>query len=105
MTNHFNAAAGIARQFSAEQNKDLSRHTVSEHLREFGLKAHSAVTKLLISRENQKARLTFAQEHVVWRGGNWSKVHFSDESKFNLFGSDGKLYVPSQTWERLNFER
>ncbi len=51
----------------SEQGKDLSWHTVSQRLREFGLKAYSAVTKPLISRKNQKAILTFAVEHVVWR--------------------------------------
>ncbi len=35
---------------------------------------------------------------------NWSKVHFSDESKFNLFGSDGNHFVRHQTRERLNLE-
>ncbi len=33
---------------------------------------------------------------------NWSKVHFSDESKLIFFGSDGKHYVHHQTGERLN---
>ncbi|KAL0150600.1 hypothetical protein M9458_054101 [Cirrhinus mrigala] len=97
MGSRFHTAAGIAHQFSAEQGKDLSHHTVSRRLRAFGLKAHSAVTKPLISRKNQKARLSFAEEHVVWTEENWSKVHFSDESKFNLFGSDGKHYVRRQT--------
>ena len=77
MGNRFNTAAGIARQFSAEQGKDLSRHTVSRRLRQFGLKAHSAVTKPLISRKNKKARLAFAEEHVVWTEESWSRVHFS----------------------------
>ncbi len=62
------------------------------------------MTKPLISRENQKARLTFAGEHVVWTKENWSKVHFSDEIKFKLFGSDGKHFVWRQTEERLNPE-
>ncbi len=31
-------------------------------------------------------------------------VHFSDESKVNLFGSDGKQYFGRQTRERLNPE-
>ena len=40
MGNWFNTAAGIARQFSVEQGKDLSGHRVSHRLRQFGLKAH-----------------------------------------------------------------
>ncbi len=47
------------------------------------------MTKPLISRNNQK--ISFAEEHVVWRAENWSIVHFGDESKFNLFGSDGNI--------------
>ncbi len=39
-----------------------------------------------INRKNRKATLTFAEEHVGWREENWSKFHFSDESKFNWFG-------------------
>lgn len=38
----------------------------------------------------------------MWTEENWSKVHFSDKSKFNLFESDGKHYVRRQTGERLN---
>ncbi len=38
----------------------------------------------------------------MWRGENWSKVDFSDESKFNFFWSNGKHYVWHQTGERLN---
>ncbi len=63
---------------------------------------HSAVTKPLINRNNQKAKFTF---DVVWREKNWSKGYFSDENKFNLFGSDGKHYVHCQTGERLNPKR
>ncbi len=40
----------------------------------------SALTKPLISR---KASLTFAEERIVMREENCSKVHFSDESKIN----------------------
>lgn len=59
MGNRFNTAIGIVRQFRAEHGKDLSRHTVSHRLRGSGLKPHSAVIKPLISRKNQKARLTW----------------------------------------------
>ncbi len=96
--NWFNTAAGIAHQFSTEQEG-----SVSACLREVRLKAHSAVTKPLNSRNNKKA--IFAEDPVLWTEKNWSKVHFRDENKFNLFGSDGKHYVQHQTGERLNPEQ
>ncbi len=65
---------------------------------------HSAVTRTVISRKNYEAKLTFAEKHVLRTEENWSKIHFSDESKFNLFGSDGKHFVWHQTEERLNPE-
>ncbi len=37
----------------------------------------------------------------MWREKIWSKGYFSDESKFNLFGSDEKHYVQFQTGEKL----
>ncbi len=53
--NRFNTAAGIACQSSAEQGRICLG---IQCLREFELIAHSAVIKPLISRKNQKARLT-----------------------------------------------
>ncbi len=55
----FNTAAGIARQFGAEQGKDLSWHIVTRCWTE---------SPLLSSAERIKRPLA-----------NWSKVHFSDE--------------------------
>ncbi len=72
MGNRFNTAAGIACQFSNEQGKNLS-----QHLREVRLQVYSA--SLSSAEKNQKARLTFNEQHVVWREENWSKVHFSDD--------------------------
>ena len=37
--------------------------------------------------------LKFATEHVVWTEEQWDYVYFSDESKFNLFGCDGRRLV------------
>lgn len=38
-------------------------------------------------------RLQWAKEHRNWSEKQWNKVIFSDESKFNMHGSDGKQYV------------
>ena len=49
--------------------------------------------KPLISKKNQKVRLEFATKHIAWTEEQWNIVHVSDESKFNLFGSDCKRFI------------
>ncbi len=71
MGNRFNTAAGIACQFSTEQG--LSAYSVStfkRHLTESPLCSGQTSHQ----QKNQKARPTFADEHVVWREENWSKA-------------------------------
>ena len=47
------------------------------------------------------ANFVFLEEHVTWTDDYWSEVHFSDESKFNLAGSDGHQYIQRRTEERF----
>ena len=67
----------------------MSRQTVSRRLQEIGLFNQTPRKKPLVSSKNKK-RLEFANRYVFWTYENWAKVFFSDESKFNLFGNDGK---------------
>ena len=81
---------------------NVSRNTVSRRLTSAGLNARVPASKPLISKKNQKARLHFSIEHVVWSKNQWSQVHFSDESKFNVLGSDSRNYVRRKIGERLS---
>ena len=45
------------------------------------------------TKKNQKERLALAKEHLNWTREQWSKVVFTDESKFSRLRFDGKLYV------------
>lgn len=56
--------------------------------------------KPFISPKNRLCRLKFAQGHVSRDEDFWNTVIFADESKFNLFGSDGNAYV----WRKPNTE-
>lgn len=87
------SAGMIAQELRDENLADVSRITVSRRLRDIGLFGRIGVKKPLISKKNQRARLQFAENHKDWTVQDWKKVLFSDESKFKLFGSDGKQYV------------
>ena len=98
----FKSAAEISRELNVSYDCDVSRKTVSQRLASAGLNARVPASKPLISKKNQKARLNFATEHVVWTEDQWFSVYFSDESKFNVLGSDGRNYVRRKTGERLS---
>ena len=98
----FETATGISRKIKRDFDKDMSRFTVSCRLNDYILKACSPATKPLISKKNKAARITYAETHTLWSESDWDKVHFSDENKFNLVGSDGRQYVRRVTGDRLN---
>ena len=55
----------------------------------------------MISKENQIKRLNFAKAHIHWTAQQWKNVLWSDESKFNLIGSDGNQRVRRTNNARL----
>ena len=98
----FTTAADIANKIKDNLGVNVSRHTVSRKLNEQRLMARTPSTKPFISKKNQLARKKFAIEHVTWTENQWNCVYFSDESKFNLFGSDGRRYVRRSVTERYS---
>ena len=82
-------------------NVIASRTTVRRRLQDVGLHGHLAVKKPLLTPRHKALRLAFAREHEDWSWVDWSPVLFSDESKFNLFQSDGRVFVRRRSGERL----
>uniref|UniRef100_A0A8R1E616 Tc1-like transposase DDE domain-containing protein n=1 Tax=Caenorhabditis japonica TaxID=281687 RepID=A0A8R1E616_CAEJA len=70
-----------------------SRRTIRRRLNAHGLFGRRPVKKPFISKKNQKARVAWAKAHLHWGRKEWAKHVWSDESKFNLFGSDGTKWV------------
>ena len=98
----FQTAAAVSRETSIQLGKPLSRKTVSRRFGEQQLLARAPAVKPLISPKNKNCRVAFANEHALWSQGKWQTVHFSDESKFLLIGSDGKTYVRRKVGEELS---
>ena len=83
-----------------EQGIDLGERTVRKRLREAGLRGCVAAKKPLLFAVNCKRRLSFACAHKIWTVDDWKTVLFSDESSFELFCSEKRVYVKSSVGER-----
>ncbi len=65
-----------------------SHHT--RRVKEFGYSCHIPLVKPLLNHRQHQRRLTWAKEKKNWTVAQWSKVLFSDESKFCIsFGNQG----------------
>ena len=79
----------------------VSDRTIRRCAVEAGLFSRRPAKKPLISLKNQK-RLLFATSHIDWNVQKWRTVLFSDESKFNIIGSDGICSVRRPAGKRLD---
>ena len=72
-------------------------------LREAGLlKGCRSRQKPRLTKRHNKTRLEFATLHKNWTATQWSRVIFSDESRFLIHRSDGRAYVRRMVGEALN---
>ncbi|GFW98994.1 transposable element Tcb1 transposase [Trichonephila clavipes] len=78
--------------------RSVSAETVRNVIRHAGYSSRVARKKPFISLQNQKKRLEFAKTQQLKTDNFWKKVIFSDENKFNIFGSDGRHTV----WRKPN---
>ena len=60
-----------------------------------------AVKKPLLRRQNRIKRLRFAKQHKDWTKDDWNKGLLTDESKFELFGTNRRVYVRRRKGERF----
>ncbi|GFW02790.1 transposable element Tc1 transposase [Trichonephila clavipes] len=88
----------LAAETSRIMGRSVSAETVRNVIRHAGYSSRVVRKKPFISLQNQKKRLEFTKTHQLKTDNFWKKVTFSDESKFNIFGSDGRRTV----WRKPN---
>lgn len=76
-----------------DRGKRVSPRTLRRVLLKNGYKGRSACSKPLLSNKNIFDRLKFAKKHISRSENAWKDVIWSDETKINLFGSDGRRFV------------
>uniref|UniRef100_A0AAY4CAQ8 Transposase Tc1-like domain-containing protein n=1 Tax=Denticeps clupeoides TaxID=299321 RepID=A0AAY4CAQ8_9TELE len=85
------SAAQIRGQINATQSsssRPISRTTVQRRLHKSGLRGQIAAMKPLLRRGNKQERFVWAKKHKERTLDQWKSVLWSDESKFEIFGSN-----------------
>ncbi|KAI2668681.1 Transposable element Tc1 transposase [Labeo rohita] len=73
-----------------EAGVKASKATTHRRVKEFGYSCRISLVKPLLNHRQRQRRLTWAKEKKKWTVAQWSKVLFSDESKFCIsFGNQG----------------
>ncbi|KAL0148351.1 hypothetical protein M9458_056331 [Cirrhinus mrigala] len=81
---------GDLRKQWTESGVETSRATVYRRVQEIGYRCRIPQVKPLLNQKQRQKRLTWATEKQHWTVAQWSKVLFSDESKFCMsFGNQG----------------
>lgn len=101
------SAPKLVTELFDEHEKTVSAQTVRRIIKKYGYNGRAARKKPFINLRNRKVRLNFAMEHINKDPSWWNDVIFLDESKFNLFGSDGRTMVwrkPNTEFKRQNLQ-
>ena len=89
-------AEDLSKQLSELGIVDVQAQTLRRRLREAHLHGRALVKKPLLSPKHIKDRLEFGLKHQSWSVDEWRKVLFTDETKINKMGSDGRKW----TWKK-----
>ena len=91
----------IKAELQTELDITISETTIRRRAHEIGLYGHVARRKPYLNKANRGKPLEYARTYREKPLGFWNNVIWSDESKLNLFGSDGKVMVWRSTKEEL----
>lgn len=93
------SAASIAAEVEGVGGQPVSAQTIRRTLHQIGLHGCRPRRKPLLKMMHKKARKQFAEDKQTKDMDYWNHVLWSDETKINLFGSDGVKRVWRQPGE------
>jgi transposase len=74
----------------------ITPQTVRNVLKEAGFRSATKKKVPMLKGSHCERHLQFAQYHRNWTVEDWKRVLWTDETKINRIGSDGKVYVWKQ---------
>ena len=95
-------AVQVTKALSTITNQPLHPNTIRLHLKKSGMKAVVKSKRPLLSARHRKNCMDFAIAHRDWTIEDWKKVIWSDETKINRLGSDGRKWAWKKAGEGLS---
>jgi transposase len=101
ITGKATTAAQATHHINSIIDDPVSSSTVRRVLKKNSFKAVTKKKKPLLTAVHRKKWLAFALKYQEWTVEDWKRVIWSDETKINRIGSDGKQWVWKQKGEGL----
>ena len=100
--NRFMAVPKLVERLRHATGARISHKTARNRHRSARLRARRPYKGIPLTARHRIARLNWARQHSRWVRRQWRRIVFTDESKFNLDGPDGRIRVWRRRGERLD---
>ncbi len=87
--------------FVSSTSVNVSKFTLRRYLHKLKVYGRIGAKKPFVNAANRMKRLSWAKKRKNWID-EWEKIIWSDESRFVVFGGDGKRYVWRTIYEKYN---
>jgi transposase len=101
--NRFAPLGSISNDINTQLGTTFHANTFRSYLHEVGLESCVARKKPLLTKKQSLARLNWCKEKRNW-DEEWKQITWSDESRFALFESDGRVRVWRRVGEDYNID-
>ncbi len=92
----------ITTRYNQDMQNTISEHTRRRTLKQMGYSSRRPHRVPLLSANIRKRRLQFTQAHQNWTIEDWKNVAWSDESRFLLRHSDGRVRIWRKEHESMD---
>lgn len=100
--NPFTSSEKVKVSIEAKTEKKVSSRTVRNYIRTTAFRSRVPRKRPYLSKKNINRRMELCREWSSFEPDDWKKVIWSDETKINLFSSDGRDRVYRKEGEALN---
>ena len=96
------SARGLQCELRRATGVNISDQTIRNRLRDVNIRSRRQAVRIPLTPRHRRLRLAWCRQHLRWNRHEWSRVLFTDESRFNLHFNDGRIRVYRRRGERFH---